>query len=438
MRGTLPIIVLTFLLSSCNKNICHNPHVRNTREYISASWTKTVRENSSDNGTLIGLPYPYTVPSPQGMFQELYYWDTFFTNEGLIRDSLISLAKGNVSNMLFLVEKYGFMPNGNRTWYLSRSQPPFLSQMVDAVFKASSDTVWLSQAYPILEREYNFWMSERITACGLNRYSGDMADSSLVEEFIETGSKRLKHDFSESGMTDEELDKLGLDFVAEAESGWDMNPRFDRRCGDFCPVDLNALLYMYELNFARFSTALGMEKHVAKAWEDRAEQRKRMMTELMFDPGSGQFYDYDYVNKKRSDVLSAAEFTVLFAGAATQEQAKTMINGLDRLEFRHGIAVCENRPYEFEYQWSYPNSWPPSTYMTVMGLLRYGFHNEAVSIAGKYVRTVASSFRKTGKIWEKYNVVTGTYSSGEEYDTPEMLGWSAGTFVVLYDFLKDN
>lgn len=429
----MTVLALTLLLSTCNDS-----HVRETREYISSSWTRTVRENVLNNETLIGLPHPYTVPSPQGMFQELYYWDTFFTNEGLIRDSLISLAKGNVSNMLFLVEEYGFMPNGNRTWYLSRSQPPFLSQMVDAVFKASSDTLWLSQAYPILEREYNFWMSERITDCGLNRYSGDMADSSLVNEFIETGSKRLKHDFSEPGMTAEELDKLGRDFVAEAESGWDMNPRFDRRCGDFCPVDLNALLYMYELNFAKFSSVLGKEKSIAKYWEDRAEYRRQMMTELMFDPESGQFYDYDYVNKKHSDVLSAAVFTTLFAGAATQEQAKTIINGLEYLEFDHGIAACENRPYEFEYQWSYPNSWAPSTYMTVMGLLRYGFHNEAVSIAKKYIRTIAYSFHKTGKIWEKYNAVTGTYSSGEEYDTPEMLGWSAGTFVVLYDFLKDN
>lgn len=437
MKSNVFLFILTlFVLSGCRHGVCDEPDVCEVREYICSSWEKTVRENTSDNGTLIGLPFPYTVPSPQGMFQELYYWDTYFTNEGLIRDGLVSLAEGNVSDMLYLVENYGYMPNGNRTWYLSRSQPPFLSQMVDAVFEKTRDTLWLSQAYKTLETEYAFWMSERITPCGLNRYAGTGADESLIDEFVETGSKRLKHDFSAELTTEEEHKKLGRDFVAEAESGWDMNPRFDRRCGDFCPVDLNSLLYMYEKNFARFSRILGKSENVARDWEKLAERRRLLMTELLYDTDKKQFYDYDYVSHKLSDVLSSAVFTVLFSGLASQEQAECVVKGLDSLEFEYGLAVCEDRDYGYQYQWSFPNAWPPSTYMAVMGLERYGYYEDSSRLAEKYLRAVAASYRETGKIWEKYDVVRGVYSEGNEYDTPEMLGWSAGTFVSLYDLLK--
>ena len=429
----LPAVAAMFC--ACSSSLCDAPQVHEVREYISSSWSRTVRENPEDDGTLIGLPYPYTVPSPEGMFQELYYWDTYFTNEGLIRDGFVSLARGNVDDMLCLVERYGFMPNGSRTWYLSRSQPPFLSQMVRSVFESSRDTVWLEGACRTLEKEYTFWMTERISGCGLNCYSGKGAGENLVAEFVRTGEQRLRHTFITPDMTAEAYDKLGRDFVAEAESGWDMNPRFYRRCGDFCPVDLNSLLYMYEVNFVEFARILGKGETVASEWEQRAENRRKLMTELMFDKMSRQFYDYDFVNGRRSDVLSAAVFTTLFAGLATKNQAVGVVRGLELLEFRHGLAVCEDRSYEYEYQWSFPNCWPPSTFMAAMGLAAYGYHREASRVSEKYIRLVLDSYEKTGKLWEKYDVIKGIESVGSEYETPEMLGWSAGTFVALHDYL---
>lgn len=296
MRAVFFVLTaITALSCACSSNLCDEPEVRAVRKYISSSWTKTVRETPEDDGTLIGLPFPYTVPSPEGMFQELYYWDTYFTNEGLIRDGLVGLAHGNVDDMLYLVDRYGFMPNGNRTWYLSRSQPPFLSQMVRSVFEARPDTLWLARAYPTLEREYAFWMTERISECGLNCYSGKGADENLVAEFVKTGERRLKHIFITPGMPAVEHDRLGRNFVAEAESGWDMNPRFDRRCGDFCPVDLNSLLYMYETNFADFARILGKGETVVEEWKQKAERRRKLMSEFMFDKLRQQFYDYDFV-----------------------------------------------------------------------------------------------------------------------------------------------
>ena len=429
----IPIIAVT--LCGCAANVCDDHVAREVREYISSSWTRTVRENPVDEGTLIGLPFPYTVPSPEGMFQELYYWDTYFTNEGLIRDGLVGLARGNVDDMLYLVDRYGFMPNGSRIWYLSRSQPPFLSQMVASVFEASRDTTWLARAYPTLEREYAFWMTERISDCGLNCYSGKGADENLVAEFVRTGERRLRHTLITPDMTAEEHGRLGRNFVAEAESGWDMNPRFYRRCGDFCPVDLNSLLYMYEVNFVEFARILGKGEAVASEWEQRAENRRKLMTELMFDKMSRQFYDYDFVNGRRSGVLSAAVFTTLFSGLATKAQAVGVVRGLKLLEFRHGLSVCENRSYDYEYQWSFPNCWPPVTFMAVKGMEDYGFYKDARRIAEKYVRIVVDSYSRTGKLWEKYDVIKGVESAGSEYETPEMLGWSAGTYVSLYDYL---
>lgn len=436
MRAVFFVLTaITALSCACSSNLCDEPEVRAVRKYISSSWTKTVRETPEDDGTLIGLPFPYTVPSPEGMFQELYYWDTYFTNEGLIRDGLVGLAHGNVDDMLYLVDRYGFIPNGNRTWYLSRSQPPFLSQMVRSVFEARPDTLWLARAYPTLEREYAFWMTERISECGLNCYSGKGADENLVAEFVKTGERRLKHIFITPGMPAAEHDRLGRNFVAEAESGWDMNPRFDRRCGDFCPVDLNSLLYMYETNFADFARILGKGETVVEEWKQKAERRRKLMSEFMFDKLRQQFYDYDFVNGKRSDVLSAAVFTTLFAGLATKAQAVGVVCGLELLEFRYGLSVCEDRHYEYEYQWSFPNCWPSSTFMTVMGLADYGYHRDAVRLSEKYIRLVLESYAKTGKLWEKYNVIKGTESVGSEYETPEMLGWSAGTFVSLHEYL---
>lgn len=197
---------------------------------------------------------------------------------------------------------------------------------------------------------------------GLNRY-GSSASDALVNEFLVTAGERLGTDFLAQGRTPEELHKLGLDFVAEAESGWDFNPRFERRCTDFCPLDLNANLFLYELNFARFARELGRPEEEVQQWLDRARERRARIMRYCYDPERRQFYDYDYVNDRRSEVLSAAVFSLLYTGAVTREYAPQIVAALDRLEYDCGIAACEERPYDYVYQWSYPNCWPPPASM---------------------------------------------------------------------------
>src|SRR5690606_35429193 len=130
-------------------------------DYIKDNWHKCLRENREDSGSLLGLPCPYTVTCPEGMFQEMYYWDTYFTNQVLARQGLFNLAKNNTDNLLYLADKYGFVPNGSRTYYLDRSQPPYLSMMVREVYEESKDRRWLEKAYAVLKKEYGFWMTRR-------------------------------------------------------------------------------------------------------------------------------------------------------------------------------------------------------------------------------------------------------------------------------------
>ena len=434
MMKRLGFILSVFAILSCSSY--DRAGVARVREFISSNWDRTVHFNPRDTGTLIGMPYPYTVPSVTGMFQEMYYWDTYFTNEGLIRDGRAELARNNTDNMLYLVERFGMMPNGSRTWYLARSQPPFLSMMVRAVYEHTGDRQWLASAWPTLLKEYGFWQRERMTPAGLNRYSG-APDQALVDEFVITGGQRLGVDYSQMELSQEEHDAIGHHFVAEAESGWDFNPRFQRRCEDFCPIDLNSYLYMYEVNFAFFAGELGYHDQVAE-WEGAALRRKNLMLECFHDPQSRMFYDWDFVGARRSDVISAAVFTLLYARVLDDEMAKDAVRALERLEYDFGVAVCEDKDYGYRYQWSFPNTWPPTTYLAIRGLDNYGYTDAAERIARKYVSMVVKTFDRTGNLWEKYNVLDGSINVSNEYEMPDMLGWSAGTFIYADEYLKNN
>ena len=166
----------------------------------------------------------------------MYYWDTYFINEGMILDGHLDYAKNNVDNMLYMVDKFGKMLNGNRTFYLNRSQPPYLSMMVARVYQENKDKQWLKKAYETLKKEYKFWMTERMSPVGLNHYDNSATQAS-IDSFLYVGSERLGTDFRKKGLTDEQLNLLGRNLLAECESGWDMNPRYEMRCLDFCPIE---------------------------------------------------------------------------------------------------------------------------------------------------------------------------------------------------------
>lgn len=432
----LLLVPLIALSNSCqiNSQINNVPEndIKRVREFIQESWQKTVRFSPKDNGDLIGLPYQYTVPSISNSFQSMYYWDTYFTGEGLIIDGHVDLARSNVENMLYIVERYGKMLNGNRTYFENRSQPPYLSMMIESVYKETKDKEWLRKVVPSLKKEYDFWMTQRLTASGLNRYSnsGTVAQK---ERMISVLNKRLGENFQEitEKMTRDELLKTGSHFIAECESGWDFNPRFQMRCEDFCPVDLNANLYYYEKNFELFAVELG-NKAEAQQWAAKAENRKQLINNYCKDKNTGLYYDYDFVNDKRSDVISAGIFSLLYAKVLSAKEVKTMLPALLKaLEFPYGISACENKDYSYVHQWSYPNGWAPLNYLAVRGLNNYGLKKDARRISGKYLSMVINSYNSTNNLWEKYNIVEGNVNVVNEYQMPTMIGWTAGVFVWI-------
>jgi alpha,alpha-trehalase len=224
--------------------------------------------------------------------------------------------------------------------------------------------------------------------------------------------------------------------LAEAEL-WDFTPRFDRRAADFCPVDLNAVLYAFEENMAYGNRVLGRDDE--KHWMERAAHRRALVQRLLWNDGLGCYVDYDAVKRAQADLISAATLFPLAAGMATPEQAERVVRvSRHKLECAHGVATCEERKHPYLYQWDYPNGWPCLQVIAIQAFDRYGFHADARRVAEKYVNTVIRNFRTTGDLWEKYNVVTGTIEVADEYPMPRMVGWTAGAFVFALDYLMQS
>jgi alpha,alpha-trehalase len=407
--------------------------VPETRAFIRDSWEKSVRFSPEDVGTHIGMPFPYTVPSVSGGFQELYYWDLFFTNEGLIIDGLTDQARMNTENLASMVDRFGKILNGSSTSYLNRSQPPVFSLMVRQIYDATGDREWLAAILPKLEKEYGFWMNSRMTPCGLNHDSNEASDAEKMA-FIRLVKGRFGENFKLEGCSHEDSLRVGSHYISEAEC-WDFTPRFKGECENYCPVDLNALLYIYEKNFAYFSRIFG-DRAGVRRWNKAARVRKRLMGKYLRNPKDGIWYDYDFVTGERSDVVSAAQFFLLMGKAVTRRQARGIVKSLAVLEYPHGISACEKGDYPFVYQWSYPNGWAPLQYVTVRGLDAYGYEEDARRIARNYVDLLTGSFDATGTLWEKYNVAEGNLNVGDEYKMPTMLGWTAGAYVWLTEYLS--
>lgn len=401
-------------------------------EYIINNIENCVRFEPEDRDTLIGLPYPYLVPSISESYQEMYYWDTYFTCEGLVLEDKTGIAKNCAGGMAYLIDRYGFMPNGNRTRYLGHSQPPYFCMLVNAVFKKTGDKDWLNEMYKAVEKEYKFWQTERISEIGLNHYSSvdlDEEEGKIVYRDI-TGRVKYKKPIS--------LYKSYADFavnaLAECESGWDFNPRFDFFCKSFAPADLNSNLYMYEILMGEFSEVLqnGREDE----WLEKAQNRAELMRRYLWN--GSYFADYNFKENTHSPVFSAAAFHPLFVGLATKEEAKSTKALLSKIELPHGIAACEKLDIDYTYQWAYPNAWAPLQYIMVLGLDCYGYKSDALRIAKEYNATIDDIFASTQNLWEKHNAENGTLNAVCEYELPKMLGWTAGVYLAFEHYIKEN
>ena len=381
--------------------------------YIEQYWDKIVVEGESDRQTLIGLPHPYLVPN-RDIFEECYYWDSYFITRAFIRTEREKLIVSVTDNFLHLIERFGIIPNANRFYHLSRSQPPYLSSLVrdsfEVVKETRGDTLaheWLASAYALVCEEY------REVWCGTSFQNNRNVYQGLSRYY----------------------DVNVWHHAAEAESGWDMTTRFHDKCLDFLPIDLNSLLYRYEQDLEQIALVLGKDED-AKDWNNRAKQRYERINELFWNPHRGSYVDFDYVEEAQGDMLTAGMFSALWAGVASEERAAEMVErALPALEYEHGVVTTENfSPVESDYrQWAWPNGWAPLHFMCVSGLERYGFHVEAGRIARKWVDLITKIYTETGVIYEKYDVVEGKRAASERYPDQTGFGWTNAIYKVFYE-----
>jgi alpha,alpha-trehalase len=430
---------------------------------------------------LLYLPNKYVVPG--GRFNEMYGWDSYFIVVGLLRDGRTDLARGMVENFFFEIENYGALLNANRTYYLTRSQPPFLSSMVLDVYEAEkraghADAGWLARAYPYLEKDYSMWAREPHLAgsTGLARYYDfgegpppeglqdeggfyrkaighfvvhpEQADHYLVEQDKgkEPSSPGASYTITvcdvPTTMAKPECEpqrviRLSADYYkgdrSMRESGFDISFRFGAygaATHHYAPVCLNSLLYKTEKDMEQISELLERRSD-AKTWRERAETRKQNIDKYLWDGERGLFFDYDFTEGKRSTYRYLTTYYPLWAGLATPEQAKAVVKNLSTFEQPGGLAMS---PEQSGVQWDYPYGWAPVEMLAIEGIRRYGFNDDADRLSSKFLATVLENFARDGTIREKYNVVTGSSESHVEagYQANVIgFGWTNAAFLEL-------
>lgn len=435
-----------------------------------------------DPAGLLYLENRYVVPG--GRFNEMYGWDSYFIIRGLVRDGRVDLAKGMVENFFFEIEHYGSILNANRTYYLTRSQPPFLTSMILAVNEeqkpgSPSNNAWLARAYRYAVRDYALWTSEPHLAgsTGLSRYYDFGTGPSAESIKDETGHYRqvAAYFLSEPG--------LGRDYILESspskpsqlaagqifalqicdvaktmaqpacdpagtvalsadyykgdrsmrESGFDISFRFGpygARTHHFAPVCLNSLLYKTEKDLEQISTVLG-KKEDAEKWRQRAEQRKSAIQKYLWDDQRGLFFDYDLDKQALSKYEYVTTFYPLWAGLASPEQARSVMQHIDKFEQPGGLVMST---YQSGAQWDFPYAWAPNQLLAIEGMRRFGFNEDADRVSYKFMSMVMESFRRDGTIREKYDAVrrsSETQVTAGYHMNIVGFGWTNGVFLAL-------
>jgi len=406
---------------------------------------------------LLYLPKPYVVPG--GRFNEMYGWDSYFIQLGLLQSGELALAKDMADDFLYEVREYGKVLNANRTYYLTRSQPPFLAAMVLAVYRKTRDRAWLEASVPGIEAYYRYWVSgSHLTPqTGLNRYfdsgegpapevvSGERDPQGrthydLVREYFRTHAVR---DYDASQYYDRNRDQLTQLFYkgdrSMRESGFDPSNRFGPFGADiihYNPVDLNSLLHIMETQLAEILDILGRGAD-AQVWRNRAQARAAAINRLMWDRRDGLYYDYDFTKQRVRHYAFLTTFYPLWAGIANAEQAARVARNLPLFERAGGLQASTQRTGD---QWDAPFGWAPLEMIAVEGLRRYGYEREANRISREFLSLVLQEFRKSGTIVEKYDVAARTSDLHGQihfgYQSNEVgFGWTNAVFLRLLNEL---
>ncbi|MEM6522407.1 MAG: alpha,alpha-trehalase TreF [Bacteroidota bacterium] len=423
---------------------------RSMSDHIVNLWPVLTRtpEKSNKFSSLLSLPNDYIVPG--GRFREIYYWDSYFTMEGLMVSGQESMAKNMVDNFSYLIDTIGFVPNGNRNYYKGRSQPPFYALMVDRL--AQEDRDLFISYLPYLESEYKFWMSGSenlsVEMRAIKRVVR-MEDGNTLNRYWDNYASPRPESFKEDYELAERLSegaqlKMYRDLRAGAESGWDYTSRWFAdgenmatiHTTDIIPVDLNSLLYFLELKIAQGYNWKG-DLARAQVFLDKADLRKQAILKYLWDEEDGFFIDYDFVAGQKTGVLSLAAAYPLYFKIATKSQAKSTLERLSTDFLKDGGFVTTLN--ETGQQWDFPNGWAPLQWITINAFYNYGQGELGNEAATRWLTRNNSVYKITGKMMEKYDVInTELLAGGGEYPLQDGFGWTNGVALALQKILTEK
>jgi alpha,alpha-trehalase len=415
---------------------------KKVEEHIALLWDVLTKQAGEDKqGSLIVLPHPFVVPG--GRFREIYYWDSYFTMLGLQVSKRVDLIENMVKNFAYLINEFGFIPNGNRSYFLSRSQPPFFSLMVELLREEKGKQV-LIDYLPALEKEYQFWMSgkeilnnDRVA----EKHVVLMKDGELLNRYWDKKNEPREESYLDDLLTAKESkanDKeLYRHIRAAAESGWDFSSRWFRDEKDMgsiytteiIPVDLNCLLYQLEKTIEKAFAIAGKEEE-SKKYQVLSSKRNEAIQKYLWDGHRGYYGDYDFVKGQATGKATLAMLFPLFLNLATPARAVLVSKKIEDKFLKPGglvTTLCENGQ-----QWDAPNGWAPLQWVGFKGALNYGFKDLAKNIKEHWTKSIEASYKATGKLTEKYNVMeTAIAASGGEYPNQDGFGWTNGVYLKM-------
>ncbi|RWZ78154.1 MAG: alpha,alpha-trehalase TreF [Candidatus Microsaccharimonas sossegonensis] len=417
-------------------------------EHITRLWEYLERRNRVDRGSLIALPHKYIVPG--GRFNEQFYWDSYFIMLGLAAQGEWKKVEDILKNTAYMIRKYGYVPTANRTYFLSRSQPPFFVMMIKLLAEHKGKKV-IRYYLPQLLTEYRFWMKGRRkleeTEHNAYRRVVQLSDKSLLNRYydnkVTARPESLREDIETAKASGKRIrDRLFLHLRAAAESGWDFSSRWladpndlkTIHTADIIPVDLNSLMYLMESTIADGYNSL-LHPLQTRRFKKAAAKRKDAIHEYLWDEDKKFYLDYNFHHQKNTTVFSLAGVFPLYAGIAGEAEAADVAVMIQREFLKPGGVVTTL--IENGQQWDSPNGWAPLQWITIQGLRRYGYNELADIIAHRWIELNDAVFMKTHRMVEKYNVMGGSgLGGGGEYVLQDGFGWTNGVYLALKKELK--
>lgn len=451
-------------------------------KHVTPEYVRSINEQSGIlslklsevNGEIKGDPFVV----PGGRFNEMYGWDSYFESIGLLLDGRVDLAKAMANNFQYEINYYGKILNANRSYYLTRTQPPFYSSLISEVFEKTQDVTWLKSHLETAIKEYEtVWMvaGKRMTENGLNRYLAEglgkppeaeaghftpvFAVYAAEANMETTAYEQL---YSEGKIENKKLDQYFIHDRSVRENGHDTSYRLEGICAHLNVVELNAFLYKYETDFSQIiaghfngSLEINGKAYTSNDWGLKAEARKKKVNELLWNEEKGLYFDFNFVEETQNHFISATVFTPLWANMCTQNQANQVVeNAIPSLKEKGGIASCtvesrgeisSQRPQK---QWDYPNGWAPHQMMIWKGLQNYGFHVEMQELIYRWLYMITkNAVDYNGTIPEKYDVVSATHKVFAEYGnvgtefqyiTKEGFGWMNASYQYGLSLLEPS